>query len=79
MLGGFHLLLIEEQCSECVRICRDWLQIFEPNDSRYLSDVVTETRYTSLRLPMVSLTEGDLNPEVLKIEFTGRKIMFAIF
>uniref|UniRef100_A0A1I8I3D3 MADS-box domain-containing protein n=1 Tax=Macrostomum lignano TaxID=282301 RepID=A0A1I8I3D3_9PLAT len=80
-----HLLTPEQQ-AERVRICRLWLQMFEPHGPRQLSDVITGDKccisFFTMRdkqSNMVWLAEDEPRPEVLKTGFRSRKRMFTIF
>uniref|UniRef100_A0A1I8I3Y0 HTH_Tnp_4 domain-containing protein n=1 Tax=Macrostomum lignano TaxID=282301 RepID=A0A1I8I3Y0_9PLAT len=80
-----HLLTPEQQ-AERVRICRLWLQMFEPHGPRRLSDVITGDEcwisfftMKDKQSNMVWLAEDEPRPEVLKTGFRSRKRMFTIF
>lgn len=79
-------LLTADQRAERVRICRLWLEMFEPNGPRRLSDVVTGDEcwisfftMKDKQSNMVWLTEDEPRPDVLKTGFRSRKRMFTIF
>ena len=85
-------LLTDHQRAERVRICRQWLKMFDSSSTKRLSsstkrlsDVVTGDEcwiyfFTKDKASnMVSLIDEDPRPEVLKTSFRSRKRMFTIF
>lgn len=86
-------LLTDHQRAERVRICRQWLEMFDSSSTKRLSsstkrlsDVVTGDEcwisfFTNKDKAsnMVWLSDEDPRPEVLKTSFRSRKRMFTIF
>ena len=80
-----HQLAPEEK-KKRVKICRKWLQDFEPNGPKRFSDVVTGDEcwisfftMKDKRSNMVWMTDDEPRPEVLKTSFRSRKRMSIIF